>query len=336
LLYSFDGESVDADSELRRLAGLVDQTSGQLYGKVSELQRRDLVQVRSKWRAVLPHAVANRLACLALRNIPLSEIETQLVTTAPERIKRSFSRRLGYLHDSKEARVLVEQWIQTGGILSSIATLDKLHFDMLISIAPVSPVAVISGLERELKGPNREGLYRKQPLVRLIRSVAFDAKLFERCARLLVAFAVEDGENEKSEAADALISLFHIYLSGTHATLDQRIRVMETLTLSANPKEQRLGLRALRALLEASHFSSHYSFEFGAWSRDFGARTNHLEAQAWFAKVLAWGETIATAGLTVSNTVAGAIASAFQGLWTNARMYDDLERVSRSMAERSY
>ena len=337
LLYSFDGESAGENSELMRLGGLVEQTPNQLYGKVRELQRRDLVQARSVWRAVLPHAIANRLARLALQNIPVSQIETQLITTAPERVKRSFSRRLGYLHDSGEARSIVERWLQPGGVLSSIAILDELHTDMLMNIAPVSPAAVVGALEKELNGPHKQDLFKKRDsLVRLIRSLAFDAELFERCAKLLVAFAAEDADEDKSDAADALTSLFYLYLSGTHASLDQRVQVMEALVRSSNPNEQRLGLRAFRALLEASHFSSGYNFEFGARSRDFGYRPGYSEAQAWFARVLGWGESIAAAGIPVSESVASAIASAFRGLWTNAHMYDDLERVSRSLAGRSY
>ena len=109
LLYSFDGETVTADSELARLGKLVGQDANQLYGSVAELRRRDLVQARSIWRAVLPHAIANRLARLALQNFPVTTIETQLVVSAPERVIRSFSRRLGYLHDDGEARRLVYQ-----------------------------------------------------------------------------------------------------------------------------------------------------------------------------------------------------------------------------------
>jgi len=35
-----------------------------------------LLQSRSVWRAVLPHAIANRLAELALQNIPSAAIES--------------------------------------------------------------------------------------------------------------------------------------------------------------------------------------------------------------------------------------------------------------------
>lgn len=103
LVYSFDGENTDADGELARLGRLARQDPADLYARVAELRRRDLVQARRQWRALLPHAVANRLAKRALQNTPLKVIESALTDSAPDRIKRSFSRRLGYLHDNPDA-----------------------------------------------------------------------------------------------------------------------------------------------------------------------------------------------------------------------------------------
>ena len=82
-----------------------------LYRSVAELQRRELVQQRSVWRAVLPHAIANRLAATALQNIPYDEIAKHLMTRSAERLMRSLSRRLGYLHASKEAVAIVRNWL---------------------------------------------------------------------------------------------------------------------------------------------------------------------------------------------------------------------------------
>ncbi len=80
LLYSFDGETLDgSDSELLPLAGLAGQSVDQMYSHVAELHRRQLVQKRGKWRAILPHALANRLAQRALEDIPLNRIEDVIV-----------------------------------------------------------------------------------------------------------------------------------------------------------------------------------------------------------------------------------------------------------------
>jgi hypothetical protein len=75
LVYSFQGEALSGDdAELPRLALLAGQAPQELYRHIGELLRRDLVQQRSVWRAVLPHAIANRLAARAL--------ETHLTTSS--------------------------------------------------------------------------------------------------------------------------------------------------------------------------------------------------------------------------------------------------------------
>jgi hypothetical protein len=71
LVYSFQGEALAGEeAELPRLASLAGQTAAEVYRHAGELQDRDLVQQRGVWRAVLPHALANRLAAWALDRTP--------------------------------------------------------------------------------------------------------------------------------------------------------------------------------------------------------------------------------------------------------------------------
>src|SRR5262249_27686294 len=70
LVYSFDGEALMGEAaELPKLAALIGIDAPTLFGFIAELRNRDLVQQRSVWRAVLPHAIANRLAAMALEEI---------------------------------------------------------------------------------------------------------------------------------------------------------------------------------------------------------------------------------------------------------------------------
>ena len=95
LVYSFNGEMLDGDeAELPRLCAFASQTPAEIYRHIADLRERDLVQQRGVWRAVLPHALANRLAAWALDEIPYQLIDQQLVTGGTDRLARSFSRRL--------------------------------------------------------------------------------------------------------------------------------------------------------------------------------------------------------------------------------------------------
>jgi hypothetical protein len=93
LVYSFQGEDISdsAEAELFRLASVAGKTVEELFQTAAELRRRGLVQRRGVWRAVLPQAIANRLAARALEDIPATTIEAQLINGASERLIKSFT-----------------------------------------------------------------------------------------------------------------------------------------------------------------------------------------------------------------------------------------------------
>jgi hypothetical protein len=103
-----ENPNTDGEAELYRLGALVGQTPQELYSHTAELRRRDLMQARGPWRAVLPHAVAARLATIALQNIPLATIQ-MFLRDAPLRLLRSFSRRLHYLGSAEAQRLIREK-----------------------------------------------------------------------------------------------------------------------------------------------------------------------------------------------------------------------------------
>lgn len=67
LVYPFDGETTTGDgAELPFLAGLAGLEVRALQRAAGELKRRDILQSRGCWRAILPQPLANRLAKRAL------------------------------------------------------------------------------------------------------------------------------------------------------------------------------------------------------------------------------------------------------------------------------
>jgi hypothetical protein len=146
------------------------------------------------WRAVLPPAIANRLAARALQNIPFEVIRAQLVSGAPDRLLKSFSLRLGYLHDSAEAVVIVKLWLGPDGLLGNFTALNELGNTMFINIAPVAPDATLAALERAFDKPEDiEAVCDRKGLVGLLRSLAYDASLFDRCVALLIRMVEATG-----------------------------------------------------------------------------------------------------------------------------------------------
>lgn len=348
LVYSFQGEDVSEghEAELFRLGAAVSKTSQEMFQSAAELRRRGLVQRRGVWRAVLPQAIANRLAARALQNIPADTIEKYLVNDAPERIVKSFSRRLGYLDGSPEAQQIVRGWLGVGGLLADVLNLNDLGSTMFRNIAPVDPEATLSALERAvLPSAGDESAKKCARYVPLLVLLAYETRDFERSIGLLTRIAVAVAEKgfqdaigqDSNEASKAVTSLFPIYFSSTHASPEQRESVIRPLLDSSNPAERELGLKALAAALEALHFGPALNFGFGARSRDFGYwPATRVAVVQWFSRFLKLAEDLSCSSHIEAPRVRTVIADKFRGLWTQAAMYDDLERVCHSISEKMF
>lgn len=338
LLYSFNGMSLDgADAELPILATLARCSAADLFEAVAELQRRHITQSRGQWRAVLPHALANRLAGYALQNIHPDTVQSHLVESAPERVFRSFSRRLSYLHESEQARAIVKRWLAPGGRLHDALQLREIERQALENVAPVVPEDLLRRLETALSTADEDTIRRSTHLVPLIQSLAYDAHLFERAVTLLVTLVTNDQSTDSRRSFEPVSSLFSIALSGTQAPLSMRLKVIGTLLSHAQSRVREVGVDALRTALQTSGFSSARHFEFGGRSRDYGYEpTSFSEVQQWFRDVLQLAERFARAEAEVSEQVRMAIAQQFRGLWSDSGCSDELERVARAIGSASF
>jgi hypothetical protein len=336
LVYSFQGEALTGEeAELPRLAFLAGQSAAEAYRHVGELLRRNLVQRRGVWRAVLPHAIANRLAVRALEEIPYELINQQLVEGGTERLARSFSRRLSFLHDHHGAVAIVQRWLAPDGLLGDTTTLNHLGQAMFENVAPVLPPVTLAALERADNHHSGKAAMVWQQYQSLLRSLAYDAPLFARSAHLLARTATQNTEEQSAkEALDTFVSLFTIYLSGTHASIEQRLNVIDGLLRSGEARARTLGLAALDQVLKTTHFTSRYRFEFGARSRDYGYQPRSVaDVTRWYGAALTLIEHLALAEGMMKPELRDAVGRNFRGLWTRAHMYDELENLSRRFAE---
>ena len=337
LVYSFsispDEEGVD---ELATLAGLLGRDRLLLHRKAQTLVSRQLAQKRGNWRAILPHAVSNRLAAKALLNIPVNDIVDTFQRLPSLRLLKSFGRRLGFLHDHTIAQGIVISWLSPGGLLHDLRRLNDDGIQLLQNVAPVAPEDVLAVIESQ----EETFFSRKNPhfsmFVDLLVKIAYESDLFERCVRLLAKFALteEEGENWDS-IQNRLFGLFSLYVSGTHAGLEAREGLVRRFLLSNETNEQRLGLGMLKAALESSDWSSFGTFEFGARPRDFGYQPKTCEEETrWFARFITLSQETATGGVShLSARVRSLLAEELQVLWRDPGLRTTLADLARALNE---
>lgn len=272
LVYSFDFETEGKEAELSILADIGDVSPTTLRRLVAELQRRQLVQQRGRWRAVLPHVLANHLASWALEALPPQRIVSKLL--AHPRLRMSFARRLGFLHDSTKARGLVEEWMSATGWLGTLTSLKHEDWGCFRLAAPATPAHALDAIERAIATTQRTGElavapWHRREMSTLLSAIAYDPPLFDRAVAALAELRViEASETNERAASDAIKTLFHIRLSGTLADLDQRLVSLDKLLME--PRLHEVGRLALDAMLGTRGFVYSGGKQFGGRPRGYG------------------------------------------------------------------
>jgi hypothetical protein len=273
LVYSFNVSTQEFNNELGVLSKIGGLERNKLNRNHAELLRRQLSQQRGNWRAVLPHALANRLARRALQNIDPDQINAELFKSDNLRLFKSCAHRLGYLHDFEPARLLAYTWMKIGGPFHNIAMCDDELLKALSHVAPVFPDIVLTAIENasETEGFCSRNNQNFSVFVRLLRKIAYDDQYFDRAAEIILRFSETEkpGENNDSIASQ-LSSLFSLYLSGTKATPTRRLSFVKRMLDSGDVRKLELVQDILRSAFETSHWSSYGDFDFGARSRGFG------------------------------------------------------------------
>lgn len=339
LVYSFEGEAFDGDAaELPILARLADISTSELYRHLGTLSCRDLLQRRSRWRAILPHAIANRLASQALIHIPPHLITQAFAENGRERLLKSFGRRLSYLHDCDSAKSIAKSWLT--GWLSDPAELNELGLCLFEYLAPLAPEDALYAIEKSILGESGAGFVSTSASNRwkwaaLLRSIAYDAVFFDRATFLLAKFYAAEPKNYNHNSTQHNFQeLFHVCLSGTHALPEQRIAFIRKLLQNGDPELQRSGMEALEAMLKAVHFSSSHNFSFGAHSRDYGwAPGTADEVSGWFGQVASLIRELALSDSPHRKQARDMFSRHFRELWVHANITGFIEKIVKELRD---
>lgn len=339
LVYSFSVSDPEAgQNELGVLSSISGHSKAQLFKATNKLADRHVVQKRAHWRAILPHAVENRLAGSALNSIPLETLRSTFEAPGNSRLLMSFAHRLGLMHDHPVAREIVEAWLQPDGLLGRISDLDENGSRILDYIGPVAPDALLNRIEAELTSPDLQGMEpkhnpRRTTILNLLQSLAYEAHAFDRCMTLLIRIAEHEDENNNYDAVrDKISGFFQPYLSGTHASLTQRLAIVEECLSSEGAGRRSLGLKLLSTALDGPPWTGFGLNEFGARPRDYGYRPSNDQLVEWRTAFINLAVGLATADdEDKRNGARQVLANEFRGLWHHEAMRDKLVEAARAI-----
>ncbi len=343
LVYAFyvDPEVAQAP-EHPILAELAEVSQISFYRYVAECVERGTAQKRGTQRAILPHALAIRLAIRALDRLPPDEVLAHFNQDGRERLFRSFTRRLGDLHQSEPARTIAQRLMVPNGMLSDLTTFTDNEFTLFDNVAPVVPELALAAMERAVYGPQGAEFTlvdhpHRRRLTSLACNLAYDAAYFDRAVRLLLAFAKVEPENYGfDQIRSQFFELFWIVLSGTQAPPEQRYRFIDQLLAEAGDTEQLLAVQALSHALDTGSKVSSRSYEFGSRRRGEEWRPRTIEEQnSWFREALNRLVPIACQDGEIAVQARSAIAGEIRGL-SRIELVRDLVSAVRVVREAAF
>lgn len=339
LVYSFSSDfSETGDSELEILGTLAGYSHNQLYRTLKKLTDRHMLQARSHWRAILPHAIANKLAASALDSFPVAFLRSTFEAPGRDRLLMSFAHRLGLLHDHPVAKEIAATWLQPEAILGNLLALEDFPVRMLEFIAPVVPDVLLNRIDEVLRAADFKGRERHydprwSTILNLLQALAWEPSYFDRCASLLLQIADHETDKYRQENTRDRLTLFcQPYLSGTHASLEQRIALLEACLTSGLLQRRTLGLKMLSAGLSGSTWTSSGIYEFGARPRDYGAEPDYDALMAWRHAFIAITVRVGNADdMHLANGARTVLANALSDLWSDKRMGSVLIDAARTL-----
>ena len=339
LVYSFSVSSSDkAQNELEILGSIFGHSRVQLFSSVKTLVDRHIIQKRAHWRAILPHAVANRLAASALERIPVETLRETVEAPDRHRLLMSFAHRLGLMHDHPVAQKIIEAWLQPGGLLGQICKLDENESRILDYIGPVAPKVLLERITAEVTAPDFQGLGplydpSRTTILNLLQSIAYEPPAFSCCIRLLIRVAdQEEEDNIHDDVRDKISRFFQPYFSGTHASLQQRLAILNECLDSEKEGRKSMGILLLSTALDGPPWTGAGLSGFGARPRDYGYRPNHEQLVEWRSAFVDVTERLAKSDdPSLRGRARQILAEKFRGLWHQKAMREKLVGAAKQI-----
>ena len=312
----------DYNNELNILGRIIGKSPVELIRYANELNKRQIVQKRGNMRAVLPHAISNRLADELLSTFPEEVVINEIKNS--KRLELSFFRRLRFLHNKEYAINIASLYLDN----IDFENIDKHEMEILNCIKVISPEKILYKIE-QVKKDNFFTRKNDQyyDWARILAYIAYDPEFFYRATRLLIEFAKTEKKNENyNSIRDILYKLFHVMLSGTHALIDERIKVVDSLINDQCKIKNDIAIKLIDELLKTGGFLGQIIDESTSRKRDYGywPRTNK-EYKEWYASVFKYCEELMKKNIFMEE-IKEVLSNNFRDLASQG-FYNELEKI---------
>ncbi len=299
-----------------------------------------ILQKRGRFIRVCPIPLAIRLAAEWWGTTPVNEIVRFTEKLNKVGLIERFCEQAKMLHFSKKARNVVEKLCGPQGPFGNAeALLSDEGSRLFRALVEVNPQATIEALWASLSGKSREGLLEvkddvRRNLVWSLEKLCWWNETFEKAAKLLLRLGAAENEIWGNNATGQFKQLFQIYLAGTKANLNERLKVAREALDSEVMEERELGILALGRAIETDSFSRGGGVERQGSripGRDY--EPTGQEIRQYWQECIGLLKGVIVVGGELSSLARQELGTEIRGLLRNG-MIDDIETALRDIVKK--
>ncbi len=331
-LFTIVGMENGAAKELEEIAGYCGKTARQMFNELQRFAERGVVFRQGDYGEVQPLPLAMRLSNQWLESTPAGTLE-DLFRSLSEEMKLRMVGRLRWVSWSDKVsnfgRALLSEVLPNETALDS--EFGSKLFDRFVHLAPD---ATMEHLDKLLSGKSIDQLATfdtgRRYAIWALEKLVFRRQTFDAAARLLLKLGAAENENFSNNASGQFTGLYQLYLSGTEATPEEKLIVLDDGLADADERVRKLCVDALNRMLENWHFSrSGGSEHIGAGEalQDWKPKT-YGEVFDYYRAALSRLEQIA---LNINDpnhqTALNAIGSHLRSLFSNVNLLNEIQAM---------
>ena len=212
-----------------------------LFNRVIKHFDKSIIENTGTWLNVRPFPLAVMLASKWFEDIDteMAELLVREIEAYKDDspatynvLKEGICERIKYMQDSPAAMDLFDQLTKIPFRSEKVVCSD-MGSRLFLAMSSVNPVAVASCLFSLFRDKNTEWLREnvaddaRRNLMWALEKLCFDGSSYDDAVKVMAKFALAENERFANNATGQLKQLFHIYLSGTQATLEERFKTIK-------------------------------------------------------------------------------------------------------------
>ncbi len=258
-VFSSLGIEEDVEYQLEAAAILADVPKRAFQDQIVRFTERGIIQRRGRFIRVEPLPVALRLASDWWKGRSPRDVRMLIDKTRSEMVE-SMCEQLRLLSHLDKAKAIAADLCGDSAPFGSAEVLNTESGSRCFrALVEVNPEATLQALERVFGKLSTDQLRSvdqgRREIVWALERLVFRRETFARAARLLLVFATAETERWSNNATGQFLQLFHAYLPGTEASLDDRTAILEEEIRSQDPVVRAVIVNALDHALETNHYT---------------------------------------------------------------------------------